>query len=86
VNCETKGLFHPRSLPMILAGSTPRMQVTVTVSDEIVREAGRCGLSVVEHVESLITKGRQEVSGRPALESAMDRIRALRFPSPDSRR
>ena len=62
------------------------MQVTVTVSDEIVREAGRSGLSVVDYVESLITKGRLEALGRPALNSAIDRIRALRSPSPDTTR
>lgn len=61
------------------------MQVTVTVSNEIVREAGCSGLSIVDYVESLITRGRLEASGRPALASAIDRIRALRSLSPDSR-
>jgi hypothetical protein len=57
------------------------MQVTVTVSDEIVREAGSNGLSVVDYVESLISRGHDAASGRPALSSAIERIRALRSPT-----
>jgi hypothetical protein len=55
------------------------MQVTVTVSDAIVREAGIRGLSVIHFVESLIDKGMNAVQGRPVLDSAMERIRALRM-------
>lgn len=54
------------------------MQVTVTVSDAIVREAGVRGLPVVDFVESLIDKGMSTIHGRPVLDSAMERIRALR--------
>ncbi len=54
------------------------MQITVTVSDAIVREAGVQGQSVTEFVESLIDKGKSAVEGRPVLDSAMERIRALR--------
>jgi hypothetical protein len=54
------------------------MQVTVTVPDAIVREAGTQGLSVVEYVESLIDKGMSAAVGRPVLDTAMQRIRALR--------
>jgi hypothetical protein len=54
------------------------MQVTVTISDAIVREAGVRGFTVVEFVESLIDKGLSAASGRPVLDSAMERIRALR--------
>ncbi len=54
------------------------MQVTVTVSDAIVREAGIRSLSVVEFVESLIDKGMDASQGRPVLDSSMERIRALR--------
>jgi hypothetical protein len=61
------------------------MQVTVIVSDEIVGEAGCCGLSILEYVESLITKGHRETVGRPVIESAIDRIRTLRCFSPDNR-
>ena len=53
------------------------MQVTVTISDEIIREAGYRGMGVVEYVESLIDRGKQGQE-RPALFSAIDRIRALR--------
>jgi hypothetical protein len=61
------------------------MQVTVTVSDEIAREAGGGGLSIVEYVESLISKGRRESVGGPVLENAIDRIRALRALNTDPR-
>jgi hypothetical protein len=54
------------------------MQVTVTVSDIIVREAGIRGLPVIDFVESLIDKGMSAAQGRPVLDSAMARIRALR--------
>jgi hypothetical protein len=54
------------------------MQVTVTVPEAIVRDAGTQGLSVVEYIESLIDKGMSAVQGRPVLDSAMERIRALR--------
>ena len=54
------------------------MQVTVTVSDAIVREAGVRGLPVIDFVESLIDKGLSAAQGRPVLDSAMERIRALR--------
>jgi predicted nucleic acid-binding Zn-ribbon protein len=53
------------------------MQVTVTVSDEIARQAVNCGKNIVEYVESLIDEG-QRAKGRPALQSAIDHIRALR--------
>jgi hypothetical protein len=54
------------------------MQVTVTVSDEIVREAGIRGLPVIDFVESLIDKGLAGVAPRPGLDHAMERIRTLR--------
>jgi hypothetical protein len=53
------------------------MQVTVTISDEVVREAGYRRMGVVEYVEALIDQGKQ-VQARPAVFSAMERIRALR--------
>jgi hypothetical protein len=61
------------------------MQVTVTVSDAIVREAGVRGLPVIDFVESLIDKGMSAAQGRPVLDSAMERIRALRAASVGSR-
>jgi hypothetical protein len=54
------------------------MQVTVTVSDVIVREAGVRGLPVVDFVEELIDKGMSAASAKPVLDSAVERIRALR--------
>ena len=57
------------------------MQITVTVSDAVVREAGAQGLAVIDFVESLIDKGMltaAESRERPVLSSAMERIRALR--------
>jgi hypothetical protein len=59
-------------------GEAPTMQITVTVSDEIVREAGVRGLPVIDFVESLIDKGLSVSSERPVLNSAIERIRALR--------
>ncbi|HEY1159127.1 MAG TPA: hypothetical protein VGE83_00765 [Terracidiphilus sp.] len=54
------------------------MQITITVSDAIVREAGVRGLPVIDFVESLIDKGMSAASERPVLSSAIERIRALR--------
>jgi hypothetical protein len=54
------------------------MQITVTISDAIVREAGSRGLAVVDFVESLIDKGLLDSKERPVLNSAIERIRALR--------
>ncbi|MGD0737580.1 MAG: hypothetical protein ABR976_20810 [Terracidiphilus sp.] len=54
------------------------MQVTVTVSDTIVREAGVRGLPVIDFVESLIDKGMKGAKEPPVLTSAIERIRALR--------
>jgi post-segregation antitoxin (ccd killing protein) len=54
------------------------MQATVTVSDELVREAAARGIPLADYVEMLIDKGVQAMRGRPELENAMARIRALR--------
>ena len=54
------------------------MQITVSVSDAIVREARARGVTVEEFVETLIDKGMSAADGRPVLDSAMERIRALR--------
>jgi hypothetical protein len=63
---------------MKMAGELPDMQITVTVSDEIVREAGARGLPVIDYLELLIDKGFSAAKERPVLSSAMERIRALR--------
>jgi hypothetical protein len=62
------------------------MQITITISDAIVREAGTRGLPVIDFVESLIDKGMSEQKERPVLNSAIERIRALRSTSVDSKR
>lgn len=54
------------------------MQITVTVSDAVVREAGARGLAVIDFVESLIDKGMAGAKERPVLSNAIERIRALR--------
>jgi hypothetical protein len=54
------------------------MQITVTVSDAIVREAGARSLAVIDFVESLIAKGMLAQKEPPVLSSAIERIRALR--------
>jgi hypothetical protein len=56
----------------------PIKQVTVTISDAIVREAGVRGLPIIDYVESLIDRGQAAESAPPVLSSAIDRIRALR--------
>ena len=60
------------------AGGFADMQITVTVSDEVVREAGSRGLPVIDFIETLIDNGMTAVKERPVLNSAMERIRALR--------
>jgi hypothetical protein len=60
------------------AGETSTMQITVTVSDAVVREAGARGLAVIDFVESLIDKGMAGAKERPVLSNAIERIRALR--------
>jgi hypothetical protein len=61
------------------------MQITVTVSDAIVREAAARNLPVIDYVESLIDKGRSAPAEPVALDSAIERIRALRSHGPASR-
>jgi hypothetical protein len=56
------------------------MQVTVTVSDELIRDAAQRGRNVVEHVEALIDAGRK-LQEKPSMTTAIDRIRALRVGS-----
>jgi hypothetical protein len=62
------------------------MQITVTVSDAIVREAGARGLAVIDFVESLIDKGMLAPKEQPVLSSAIERIRALRSTAADKAR
>jgi hypothetical protein len=64
----------------------PNMQISVTVSDAIVREAAARNLPVIDFVESLIDKGRSTASEPVAVESAIERIRALRSGGPALRK
>jgi hypothetical protein len=59
-------------------GEPPFMQITVTVSDETLREAGARGLPVIDFVETLIDRGLAEALDRTSVACAMERIRALR--------
>ncbi len=65
------------------------MQITITVSDAVVREAGARSLSAIEFIETLIDKGMSESHGskeRPELSSAIERIRALRTTGVETKR
>jgi hypothetical protein len=62
------------------------MQITLTISDDIVREAGDRGLPVIDFVESLVDKGLAAAKERPVMSSAMERIRALRSSALESKR
>jgi len=66
-------------------GETPTMQITVTVSDAIVREAAARNLSVIDFVESMIDKGMLAPPDAPVFDSAIDRIRRLRAGTPAPR-
>jgi hypothetical protein len=61
------------------------MMVNVEVSDEIRREAESRTVPVVDFVETLIDKGFAAEKERNSVAAAMERIRALRCFSPDSR-
>ena len=62
------------------------MQITLIISDDVMREAGARGLPVTDFIESLIDKGMHEARERPVLSSAMERIRALRTVAGDMKR
>jgi len=62
------------------------MQITLTISDDIVREAGVRGMPVIDFVDSLIDKGLAQSKARPVLNSAIERIRALRSPTVEGKR
>jgi hypothetical protein len=90
IELPTDSHSHPPVSPRARADEpeegTRAMQVTVTVSDAIVREAGVRGMPVIDFVESLIDKGMSAAQGRPVLDSAMERIRALRASTPAGKR
>jgi hypothetical protein len=67
---QLQAVRDPRSLPI--------MQITLQVTEEIRREAESRGLAIIDFVEMLIDKGMAEMLGRPVVNSAIERIRALR--------
>jgi len=82
---EGKGKGNRFELPISPAGESPIMQITVTISDAIVREAAARSLPVIDFVESLIDKGMLAASEPPVFDSAIERIRRLRSGTPASR-
>jgi hypothetical protein len=57
------------------------MMITIPVSEEIVRESQTRGMQLDDFVARLIDKGLRAELERPALSSAIERIRALRPPA-----
>jgi hypothetical protein len=54
------------------------MQITITISDDLIREAQARGIALQEFVDTLIDKGLAAVKERPVMSTAIERIRALR--------
>jgi hypothetical protein len=52
------------------------MQVTITVPDNVIREAANRGVDLIQYVESLVAEG-PKAEGTQALTNAIDRIRRL---------
>ena len=53
------------------------MQISVHISDEILKAAETQQVSLTAFVEELIARGLEITHPRPALNSAIERIRAL---------
>ncbi|MDE3187586.1 MAG: hypothetical protein KGM96_08710 [Acidobacteriota bacterium] len=66
------------ALPIMRAGGTSIMQVSVDVTDEMRREAEARKMPVIDYVELLVDRGRRALEDDPAVASAIERIRALR--------
>ncbi len=58
------------------------MQITVHVSDEILHAAEAREATLTDFVEDLMARGLETLQERPALASAIERIRALRSGGP----
>lgn len=54
------------------------MMISIPISDAVVRAAQERNMPLEEFVDALIDKGMEQMTGRPIILSAMDRIRALR--------
>jgi hypothetical protein len=75
-------LFFGFVPPMKEPENAMSMQITITISDDFIREAQARGLSVQEFVESLIDKGLSVSQEKPVMSTAIERIRALRSTGP----
>lgn len=54
------------------------MQVTICVPDEVLGAAAARQAPLAEFIEDLIRRGLESIQPRPALATAIERIRALR--------
>lgn len=54
------------------------MQISITIPEEVLRAAEAREVPTIEFVEMLIQRGMESLSPRPTLNSAIERIRALR--------
>jgi hypothetical protein len=62
------------------------MIISIPISDTVVRAAQDHKMVLEEFVDKLIDKGMEQMTGRPMVVSAIDRIRALRTELPISKR
>lgn len=58
------------------------MQISIKVPEEVLRAAEARQVPTIEFVEMLIARGLETLTPRPALNNAIERIRALRSVSP----
>lgn len=58
------------------------MQISIKVPEEVLRAAEARQVPTIEFVEMLIARGLETLAPRPALNNAIERIRALRSVSP----
>jgi hypothetical protein len=68
--------------PISRTGSTPIMQISVDVTEEMRREAELRELPIIDYVEILLERGRQALQDDSVLSNAIERIRALRATTP----
>lgn len=57
------------------------MQIPVEVTEQMCREAESRGLPMIDYVELLLARGRRALQDEDVLNSAIERIRALRATS-----
>jgi hypothetical protein len=73
-------MLLPGNLPMNPQGAWQTMQITVQVPEEVRLAAEARQIPVIDLVEELMMQGMEAVKARPAVLSAIERIRALRSP------